>query len=169
VRCRVLAKRSGLVLSRLHGFRQDCVAFTKHCPVHLRGLWGSSFRAHPSIAQRTLVGSMLMKISHEEIAAGTVVIVLAGKIMMGPESEQITNLVEELLRQGKRTIIFNVPGVVAIDSTGIGRFIASYNAISSAGGAMRITGATKLFLRAFRACRLDTVFQFDAVEEEPKP
>ena len=49
---------------------------------------------------------MLMEMSHREIAPGAVEITLRGKIMLGLESEQIVNLVDELLRQGTRTIIF---------------------------------------------------------------
>ena len=63
-----------------------------------------------------------MEISNNEIAPGTVVVTLAGKVRMGTESEQILSLVEDLLGQGKRTIIFNVVGVAGIDSTGIGVF-----------------------------------------------
>ena len=69
--------------------------------------------------RRTLVPSMLMEIAHKEIVPGTVVITLTGKLMMGLESEQIVTLVDELLSQGKRKIIFDLSGVKAIDSTGI--------------------------------------------------
>ncbi|MBV8863791.1 MAG: hypothetical protein JO210_00145, partial [Acidobacteriaceae bacterium] len=71
-----------------------------------------------------------MEISHNEIAPHIVVVTIAGKVMMGPESEQITTLVSDLLRQPKRTIIFNLADVTKIDSTGIGRFISSYNQIT---------------------------------------
>lgn len=103
---------------------------------------------------------MLLEISHNEIAPGTVVIALAGKLMMGPESEKIVTLVEDLLRQGKRTIIFDLGGVAAIDSTGIGRFISSYNKIGAAGGDLRMAGATGHVFQTFHVSLLDTVFRF---------
>jgi len=112
---------------------------------------------------------MLMEISHNEITPGTVVIALAGKIMMGQESEQIVTLVEDLLRAGKRTIIFNIAGVTHIDSTGIGRFISSYNKIAAAGGEMRMAGAAGTLFQAFHVSMLDTVFRFyPSVEEASK-
>jgi len=75
---------------------------------------------------------MLMEINHRETAPGVVVIRLSGRVMLGPESEQIVTLVEGLLRDGKSTIIFDLAGVRSLDSTGIGRFIACYNKIVSA-------------------------------------
>jgi len=108
---------------------------------------------------------MAMEISHREVAAGAVEVTLAGKIMLGLESEQIVNLVDELLRIGTRTIIFNLAGVTAIDSTGVGRFIWSFNKIAAVGGDMRMAGATGHVLQTFRVSLLDTVFSFyDSLE-----
>jgi anti-sigma B factor antagonist len=103
---------------------------------------------------------MLMEMSHTEIAPGKVVITLAGKLMMGLESEQIVTLVEDLLRQGKRTIIFDLSGVKAIDSTGIGRFISSYNKVGAVDGDLRMAGATGHVFQTFHVSLLDTVFRF---------
>ena len=75
-----------------------------------------------------------MEITHKEIAPDTVVVTITGKVMMGPESEQITTLVDDLLAQAKRIIIFDIAGITKIDSTGMGRFISSYNQVAAAGG-----------------------------------
>jgi anti-sigma B factor antagonist len=117
-----------------------------------------------------MVGFTSMEISHHEAAPDTVVITIAGKVMMGPESEQITTLVSDLLREGKRVIIFNIADLTKIDSTGIGRFISSYNQVAAAGGEMRMAGAQRYIFQAFHICRLDTVFRFfPTVEEACKP
>ena len=107
-----------------------------------------------------------MEISLNEIAPDTVVVTIAGNVMMGAESEHITTLVSDLLRQAKRTIVFNVAGVNKIDSTGIGRFISSYNQVAAAGGEMRMAGAPGVVSRAFQVCRLDTIFRFYPTVEE---
>ena len=109
---------------------------------------------------------MSMEISHQEVGPGAVEVTLGGKIMLGLESEQIVTLVEELLRTGTRTIVFNLAGVKAIDSTGVGRFIWSYNKIAAVGGDMRMAGATGHVLQTFRVSLLDTVFSFyNSLEE----
>ncbi|MBV9294173.1 MAG: STAS domain-containing protein, partial [Acidobacteriaceae bacterium] len=97
-----------------------------------------------------------MELSHTEIAPGKVVVAVTGKVRLGPESESIVTLVSDLLRQGNRTIIFNLAGVTAIDSTGVGRFIASYTQIAPTGGEMRIAGAVGHVFQAFHVSRLDT-------------
>lgn len=107
-----------------------------------------------------MVGFTSMEIRHYEIAPGMVVVTIAGKVMMGPESEQITTLVTDLLSKAKRTIIFNIADVTRIDSTGIGRFISSYNQIAAAGGKMKMAGAPGFVFRAFQVCQLDMVFRF---------
>jgi anti-anti-sigma factor len=116
--------------------------------------------------RHTLVGSMLMEINHRETAPDVVVIALSGQVMLGPESEQILTLVEGLLRLGKRTIIFDLAGIMRIDSTGIGRFIACYNEILAAGGIMRMAGVTGHLVEVFHVTKLDLVFPFYATAEE---
>ncbi|MBZ5593127.1 MAG: STAS domain-containing protein [Acidobacteriia bacterium] len=103
---------------------------------------------------------MMMEISHNEITPGVVVVTLAGKVMMGPESEQIVSLVDDLLRAGKRIIVFDFGGVTHIDSTGIGRFISSYHKIGAAGADMRMAGAAGPLFQAFHVSLLDRVFKF---------
>ena len=101
-----------------------------------------------------------MEIRHKEIAPDTVVVAILGKVMMGSESEQITTLVNDLLGKRKRIIIFDIAGINKIDSTGIGRFISSYNQVAAAGGEIRMAGAPRFVFQAFHVCRLDTVFRF---------
>ncbi len=109
---------------------------------------------------------MLMEISSNEVAPGVVVIKISGKVMLGPESEQITDLVRDLLSQGKRTIIFDIAGVVGIDSTGIGRFISSYNQIAAVKGQMRLAGARTYLYQVFHVSSLDKIFRFYPTLEE---
>jgi len=108
----------------------------------------------------------MLEISQNELAPGIVVVTLAGKLMLGPEGDVVVRTVEELLRQGKRTIIFDLGGVGAMDSTGIGRFISSFNKISAAGGEMRMAAAGGHVLQSFRVSLLDKVFRFYPSVEE---
>jgi anti-sigma B factor antagonist len=107
-----------------------------------------------------------MELNHHDVAADVAVITVAGEVMMGPESEKITTFVSDLLRGATRVIIFNVADITKIDSTGIGRFVASYNQAAAAGGEIRMAGADGLVFKAFRACRLDTVFRFYSTVDE---
>jgi anti-sigma B factor antagonist len=107
-----------------------------------------------------------MEIHADEISPNTVAVTVAGKVMMGAESEKIENLVEQLLREGKRTIIFDLGGVTNLDSTGIGRFISSFNKIAAVGGNMKMAAATGHVFQTFHISMLDTVFPFYPTVEE---
>ena len=102
----------------------------------------------------------LLEVRHEEVMPGVVVITLAGKLMLGREGQQVEELVPQLLAQGSRGIIFNIAGLTRVDSTGIGRFISSYNKIEQAGARMAIAAATPHLRECFRATQLDRVFRF---------
>jgi len=102
----------------------------------------------------------MIEITHREAAPGTLVIALAGKFMLGPEGDEVVTLVEQQLAAGTRRFIFDLSGVTVIDSTGIGRFISSFNKIMAAGGEMRMAGATGHVMQSFRVSLLDKVFTF---------
>ena len=102
----------------------------------------------------------LLEIHHEEVDPGLIVISLAGKLMLGRESQQVEELVTQLLAQGKKHILFDIVGLTRIDSTGIGRFISSYNKIEEVEGRMGLAGATSHLRECFRATQLDRVFRF---------
>jgi len=102
----------------------------------------------------------MIELAHREIAPKMIVITLTGKLTLGPQNDQVVKTVEDRLAEGARKIIFDLSGVTVIDSTGIGRFIASFNKIMAAGGEMRMAGATGHVLQSFRISLLDKVFSF---------
>jgi anti-sigma B factor antagonist len=109
---------------------------------------------------------MPLEIHQNEVKPGTAVIRLEGNVMRGPEGERIEAVLNGLLSQGCRNIIFDLTEVKRIDSTGIGRFIYSLNKVEEAGGRMRMAGAQGYVRECFRVTRLDTVFRFCPTVEE---
>jgi anti-anti-sigma factor len=110
----------------------------------------------------------MLEITHSEIAPETAVVTLTGKVMMGADSEPITTLVDQFLSEGKRVIIFDLSGVTRMDSTGVGRFIYSFNHITTAGAVMRMAGATGHIFDIFHVSLLDTVIPFFPTLEAAK-
>jgi anti-sigma B factor antagonist len=80
--------------------------------------------------------------------------------MLGVDAAQLETLVPELLKSGRKHVVFDLSAVTHIDSTGIGRFIDAYGRLMQAGGGMRLAGATGAVRDSFRVTRLDTVFKF---------
>jgi len=101
-----------------------------------------------------------LQLQHQEVEPGVVIITLAGKLLLGGEGERIVQLVADFLARGGRGIIFDIAGLTRVDSTGIGRFIASYNQIEAAGGQMAIAAATPHLRECFHTTQLDRVFRF---------
>ena len=108
----------------------------------------------------------MLEMQQTEAGSGAVVVALAGKLLVGGGGEAIPEVVAELLRQGRKVVIFDLSALTAIDSTGIGYFIASFNKLAMAGAQMRMAGATGHLLQSFRVSLLDQVFPFyESVEQ----
>lgn len=100
-----------------------------------------------------------LQVSHKEAPSGVVVIELAGKMMLS-EANAVEDLITRLLQEGRRKFVVDLSGVTHIDSTGIGKFIASLGKVGQAGGALVMAGAGGMVREGFRVTRLDTVFRF---------
>jgi anti-sigma B factor antagonist len=103
---------------------------------------------------------MSLEIEQKDLTGSTSLITLVGKLMLGSEAAQLEGLVPQLLKEGRKNLVFDLSGVTHIDSTGIGRFIDAYTRLTPAGGQMRLVGATGAVRDSFRVTRLDTVFKF---------
>jgi anti-sigma B factor antagonist len=101
-----------------------------------------------------------LHVEHREIEPGVMLITVTGRVMLGEESEQIETRVADLLGQGCRKLVFDMSGISHMDSTGIGRFIASLKKVMQAGGRMHMAAAAGAVRDGFRVTRLDSVFKF---------
>jgi len=103
----------------------------------------------------------MLTVEHTTIRPGMALITVSGKMLLGVDSLAVESLVSQLLAEGVRDFVFNLEGLTHIDSTGIGRFIASYNRVMAVEGAsLRMAAATGTVRAAFRVTKLDTVFPF---------
>jgi anti-sigma B factor antagonist len=103
---------------------------------------------------------MPLAVEQQDLNGATSVITLRGKLMLGVESAQLETLVPQLLKNGRKNLVFDLSDLTHIDSTGIGRFIDTYSRLVPLGGQMRLAGATGAVRDSFRVTRLDTVFKF---------
>lgn len=101
-----------------------------------------------------------LSIDQREAAPGTVVVKLSGRLMLGPEGQELERVIGDILAQGKRRVVLDMSGITQIDSTGIGRCIASLNKVTQSGGKLHMAGAAGQVRESFRVTRLDRVFRF---------
>lgn len=108
----------------------------------------------------------MLEIQVEELRPGVIVIRLSGKLIMGTESAALESMVNEHLDAGARHLVFDLGELKQIDSTGIGRFISTYNRLLQLEGTLGMAAAKPVVRQSFRVTRLDTVFKFyDSVAE----
>jgi anti-sigma B factor antagonist len=103
---------------------------------------------------------MALGVERQDLQEATSVITLRGKLMLGEECAQLETLVPQVLKSGRKNLVFDLSGVTHIDSTGIGRFIDTFSRLMQVGGQMRLAGASGAVRDSFRVTRLDTVFRF---------
>jgi anti-sigma B factor antagonist len=101
-----------------------------------------------------------LEITSQDGDNGISVLVVTGRLMLGARGSELEGAVRDVIGRGIRKIIFDFAGVEHIDSTGIGRCIASLNLIMQAGGSLAIAGATGQVREGFRVTQLDRVFRF---------
>ena len=108
----------------------------------------------------------MLEIQVEELRPSVIVIRLSGKLTMGPESAALESMVKKHLDAGGKHLVFDLGELKQIDSTGIGRFISTYNRLLQIEGTIGMAMAGNTVRQSFRVTRLDTVFKFyDSVAE----
>ena len=103
---------------------------------------------------------MLLKIETKKIEPDITVIEFSGKITLTAERQELEALVEDLVRQNRKKIIFDLAGVEYIDSTGMGTIVFCFNKVKQAGGGIRVAALQDRVLKLFKITRLDTILSF---------
>ncbi|HEV2420797.1 MAG TPA: STAS domain-containing protein [Candidatus Acidoferrales bacterium] len=78
---------------------------------------------------------------------------LDGRLIIGPESEALSERLQELSRQGARKILVNLEKVTQLDSSGICSLLQGYTAMKHAGGSFKLLhpgGHTREVLEVMR-------------------
>ena len=92
---------------------------------------------------------MLLQIAQRQVEPDITVVELTGKMALGPESQQIESLVEELVRKGTHRLIVDLTGVGYIDSVSIGMFAMAASKVKESGGKLALVVAEGRVLQLF--------------------
>ncbi len=101
--------------------------------------------------------AMPLEIETRRIAPDITLLELAGKISLGRESQKVETVVQDLLRQNERKIIFDIAHVDHMDSTGIGVMAYCFGTLNRCGGEFRVAGAHGKVLHLLQITHLDKV------------
>ena len=80
----------------------------------------------------------MLQIQTRNVPPDIVVLEIAGRITIGRDSQQLEWSTDELVRENKKKVVFDLSGVNHIDSTGIGIIVMSAGKIKQAGGKLHV-------------------------------
>jgi anti-sigma B factor antagonist len=106
-----------------------------------------------------------MKIKTSE-KYGAVVIELKGNVMGGPEAQEFSQLLHDLIDQGKKNIVVDLASVKFMNSSGLGMLISGFTTIKNGGGMLKLANATEKINSLLVITKLITIFEhFESVEK----
>jgi len=106
-----------------------------------------------------------MKLNYHE-DKGAVIIEPKGKIMGGPESTELHDLLHELIEQGKKNVVIDLGKVDWMNSTGLGLLISGLTTLRKAGGELKLANVTDKIQSLLTITKLITIFKsYDSVDE----
>jgi anti-sigma B factor antagonist len=93
-----------------------------------------------------------------KVVDGVTVVVLSGRIVLGPESSALREKVKTLLAEGKKKIVLNMTDVTYIDSAGLGMLVAAHVSAKNEGVPLLLSNLGEKFHDVLQLTRLLTVF-----------
>ncbi len=95
-----------------------------------------------------------------------VVIELKGNVMGGPEAQEFSDLLHNLLKQNKKNIVIDLSDTKFMNSSGLGMLISGYTTIKNGGGNMKLANATEKIESLLVITKLITIFDhYDSVDK----
>lgn len=80
----------------------------------------------------------MLEIQTKNLQPDIVVLELTGRITMGRDSKQLEWATDNLVRENKKKIVFDLSRVTHIDSTGVGILVMTAGQIKQSGGKLRV-------------------------------
>jgi anti-anti-sigma factor len=102
-----------------------------------------------------------LEVQRKRIEPDVAFVELVGKLVYGPECQQIEWLTTELLQEGEKKIIFDISCVSHLDSSGLGIIVMCSSKVKEAGGELRIAGAqghVKTILRVTGVSKILSIY-----------
>jgi len=99
----------------------------------------------------------MLEIQTKPLPPDIVVLELAGRITIGRDCKQLEWSVENLVKEGRKKVIFDLTGVTHLDSTGIGIVVMSAGQLKKAGGELRVAGASAHVEEVLKMTNIDQI------------
>jgi len=100
----------------------------------------------------------------ERKSGETTILDLDGKVVLGEESRALRDAIRRVLDSGEKSVLLNLSGVAAIDSSGLGTLVSCYATARREGASLRLYGLSQRISDIMAMTKLATVF--DLYEDE---
>ncbi len=107
---------------------------------------------------------MNLKISQRELD-GVTILDVAGRIVLGDETELFRDSIRNSLAAAKKNILLNLGEVSFIDSSGIGELVSAFLAVRREGGDLKLLNLTKKVHDVVQIVKLGSMFEIFNEEE----
>ena len=106
-----------------------------------------------------------MEITTREVSDAVVVLEIAGDIDIYNTGD-LKTIINKVVEDGKKHIVFDMSQVPYIDSSGIGALIATLTKLKKAGGSLKIIRAHDSVKKVFELTKMTSFFEIYDSEEE---
>ena len=100
------------------------------------------------------------RIQKKQIEPDIVLLDISGRITLGRECQDVEWAVDELIRDSKKKVVFDLSGLDYLDSTGIGILVMCCGKMTAAGGELRLASLQPRIAELMKITRLDQIWHF---------
>jgi len=108
----------------------------------------------------------MLEIQTRQLPPDIMVIEISGKITIGRDCQHLEWTAENLMRDKKNKIIFDLTHVTHIDSTGIGIIVMAAGEAKEAGGQLRLAGINSHVEHVLKMTNVDKVVAWNPTVNE---
>jgi anti-sigma B factor antagonist len=102
---------------------------------------------------------MILAINRTQLEPDVEVLQMTGRIVLGNDAKTVEWKFDELLRENRKKVIFDLAHVTVLDSTGVGIVVMCCARLKKAGGSLHIAAATGMVDHTLRMTNVDRLIE----------
>jgi anti-sigma B factor antagonist len=107
-----------------------------------------------------------LQIVKKEFKPGVTILELAGPLQIGVECKQLELAFDELLREGRTSVVLDLSNLTKLDSCGLGKIVNCFSRLKTAGGALCLAGTTGMIDGVLKLAHADRFLKAYATSRE---
>jgi anti-anti-sigma factor len=100
------------------------------------------------------------QIERTQIEPDIVVLQISGRLTLGRECQYVEWAIDELVRDGRKKVVFDLSGLTYIDSAGVGIIVMCCGKMQAAGGELRLADLQPKVVEVMKVTKLDRIYTF---------